>query len=35
MSDKQNDVIFFRKFSAFFCYLLPNFAAKIKKTEKL
>lgn len=35
MPDKQNDMIFFRKFSAFFCYLLPNFAAKIKKTEKL
>lgn len=35
MSDKQNDVILFRKFSAFFYYLLPNFVAKIKKTEKL
>lgn len=29
MPDKQNDVIFFRKFSAFFCYLLPIFAAKL------
>lgn len=35
MPDKQNDMIFFRKFSAFFYYLLPNFVAKIKKTEKL
>ena len=31
MPNKQNDMIFFRKFSAFICYLLPNFAAKIKK----